>query len=157
MPVLNPTFPSATMEQAPQAPLFRCHDCKNRKTKDQFELRKTTSKYGAQGEPLSRCSSCAAKERDRNEKRKRKRDEDGNDASRVPAAPNRVISVDQFVAVLRKQRLTGVISISACVSIQGLDGEEDRMCTEIVGRVWEATGFRFTYEWFLLFRLRVNG
>ena len=77
--------------------------------------------------------------------------------SRVPAAPNRVISVDQFVAILRKQCLTGVISISACVSIQGLDGEEDRMCTEIVRRVWEATGFRFTYEWFLLFHLRVNG
>jgi|SRR5258706_3156891 len=35
--VLNPTFPSATMEQAP---LFCCHDCKSSKTMDQFELHK---------------------------------------------------------------------------------------------------------------------
>src|SRR5258706_3154656 len=37
MSVLNPTFPSATMEQAP---LFHCHDCKSSKTMDQLELRK---------------------------------------------------------------------------------------------------------------------
>src|SRR5258706_5348739 len=37
MSVLNPTFPSATMEQAP---LFRCHDCKSSKTMDQLELHK---------------------------------------------------------------------------------------------------------------------
>ena len=142
MSVLHPTFPSATMEQAP---LFRCHDCKSSKPKDQFELCKTSNKYGAQGEPLSRCSSCAAKERDRNEKRKRKRDEDGNDASRVPAGPDRVISIDQFMAVLREQRVTGVISFSARVSIQGSYGEEDVICTAIARHVWEATGFRFTY------------
>src|SRR5258706_2107665 len=37
MSVLNPTFPSATMKQAP---LFHCHDCKSSKTMDQLELRK---------------------------------------------------------------------------------------------------------------------
>src|SRR6266446_5512438 len=33
MSVLNPIFPSATMEQEP---LFHCHDCHNRKSRDQF-------------------------------------------------------------------------------------------------------------------------
>ena len=133
MSVLHPTFPSTTMEQAP---LFCCHNCKSSKPKDQFELHKTSNKYGAQGVPLSRCSSCVVKEQDRNEKRKRKRDEDGNDMSRVPAGPNRVISIDQFMAMLREQCLTGVISFSAHVSIQGSYGEEDGICTVIAGHVW---------------------
>ncbi len=133
-----------------QAPLLRCYDCKSSKTKDQFELRKRKNKYGEQGEPLSRCSSCAAKERERNEKKKRKRDEEGRDASGDPARPDRAISIDQFTSALHEQALTGVISFSARVSTQGLGVEEDGICTTIVGRVWEATGFRFTYGWFPL-------
>ena len=30
---------------------FRCHDCKNSKTKDQFTLCKLDNEYGVQGEP----------------------------------------------------------------------------------------------------------
>ena len=48
MPVLNPIFPSTTMDQES---LFRCHDCHHRKPKDQLALCKRTDKYGATGSP----------------------------------------------------------------------------------------------------------
>ena len=139
--VLNPIFPSATMEQEP---LYHCHDCHHRKRRDQFALRKRTDKYGAKGEPTSRCSSCTEQEQGRRENRKRKRDEEGPDASRDPGEPNRTISLEQFTTQLHENALTGTISYSANISTQELSGEADDLCTVIVGRVWEATGFRFT-------------
>ena len=44
----------------------------------------------------------------------------------------------------------GAISHSASVSTQGLSGEADDLCTVIIGHVWEATGFRYTYGQFTL-------
>ena len=143
MPVLNPLFPSATMDQEP---CFRCHDCKNRKRKEEFVLHKRDNKHGSQGEPTSRCLSCAAKERERRKNRKRKRDDERLDLPGDPAEPDRSISIEQFTALLREKALTGVISFSTRVSTQGLAGNADEMCSAIVGRVWEATGFRFTYD-----------
>ena len=67
-----------------------------------------------------------------------------------PADPVQVMSIEQFTALLCDQALMGVISCSAHVSAQGMDGGLDKICTVIVGRVWEATGFRFTYGQFLL-------
>ena len=144
MSVLNLILPSATMEQEP---LFCCHDCKSSKPREEFSICKRDSKHGVQGEPPSRCSSCAAKRR---QIRKRKRDEEGLDLSGGPAEPDRPISIEQFTALLREKALTGVISCSARVSTQGLAGNADDMCTVLVRRVWEATGFRFTYGRFPL-------
>ncbi len=64
--------------------------------------------------------------------------------------PDRILSIKQFTMLLREKALTGVISCSAHVSTEGLDGEEEGICSRIVGHVWEATGFRFTYDWFRL-------
>ena len=153
MSVLNPIFPSPTMEQGP---LFRCHDCKNCKPKDQFSLRKRDDKHGARGEPSSRCLPCAAKERARHETKKRKRAEEGLDASGDPAEAGRPISIEQFTALLREQVLTGKIYYSARVSTQGLAGEADEMRAGIVRHVWEATGFRFTYGPILLEGIMTN-
>jgi len=85
------------------------------------------------------------KERDRHMIRKRKRDEEGLDPSEDPAEPNPTISIEQFTALLREQALAENICYSARVSTQGLTGEVDEICSKAVGRVWEATGFRFTY------------
>ena len=144
--VLNPMFPSSTMDHEP---LFICHDCHHRKPKDQFALRKRTDKHGAKGDPSSRCSSCAEK-RHQHEKKKRKQVEEGPDLFGDPEEPDCIVSLEQFTARLRKDALTGVISYSARVSTQGLSGEVDDICTAAVRRVWEATGFRFTYGQSLL-------
>ena len=103
-----------------------------------------------QGDVLSRCASCAAKERERYKIRKRKRDEEGPDLSRGPAEPDRPLSIEQFTALLREKALTGVISCSARVSAQGIAGNADGICTVLVGHVWEATGFWFMYGRFPL-------
>ena len=124
-----------------QAPLFRCHDCKNKKPLDSFKLREKKDRYGEKGQPTSRCIPCAANEQHRRQTKKRKRDEE------CPAGPNLVISLEQFTEHLRQQALTGSIDWSARVSTQGLSGEVENV---IVKHVWEATGFRFTYGWFLL-------
>ena len=143
MSVLNPLSPSATtMDQEPH---HHCHDCKSSKCREGFSLHKKDSKHGLQGEPSSRCLSCVAKERERRKIRKRKRDEDGIDLTEDPAEPDRSISIEEFTALLREKALTGAISWSTRVSTQGLVGNADEMCTAIVGRVWEATRFRFTY------------
>jgi len=147
MSVLNPTFPAATMEQAP---LFHCCDCKKIKPKDQFAVRTRNNKHGKKGEPSSRCSSCTAKEHDRWIIRKRKRDGEGLDPSEDPAEPSPTIFIEQFTALLHEQALADDICCSARVSTQGLTGEVDEICKKLVGRVWEATGFRFTYGWFPL-------
>ena len=134
-----------------QAPLLYCLQCKNSKPRDEFALRIRSNKYGARGEPSSKCSSCVAKERHRHENRKRKRDEEGHETPMDPAEPDRpMLSVEQFMALLHEQALAGDICCSVRVSTQGLAGEADEICARIVGRVWEATGYRFTYGWFPL-------
>jgi hypothetical protein len=142
MSVLNSTPPSAAMEQVPR---FYCHDCGNRKLKEQFELRKRSDKYGVQGDPTSSCSSCAAKRRHRRENKKRKRDEEGPDPSRAPVQSITTISMAQFTAALRKEAVADDLCFSALVSTQGLVGDTNEIGRAIAARVWEATGFRFTY------------
>ena len=61
--------------------------------------------------------------------------------------PDRITYIQQFTVALHERALTGVIS---CFSTRGLAGEADEICTRIVGHVWEATWFRFTYGWFSL-------
>ena len=130
------------MEQ--ELPLPRCHDCRNRKPIDQFPLRKQNSKHGSRGEPSATCIVCTAKARDRREIKKRKRNEEGLDTYEDALEPNRVLAIEQFTMLLREKSLADVISCSARVSTQGLYGDENAICSVIVGRVWEATGFRFT-------------
>ena len=62
--------------------------------------------------------------------------------------PDSMLAIKQFTMLLREKALTGVISCTACVSTEGLDGEEEEICSVIVGRMWEATGFRFMYDQF---------
>ena len=133
-----------------QEPLIYCHDCHVSKPRDQFALRKRSDKHGEKGEPTSRCSPCAEKERHRRETKKRKRSEENPNLCVDPEEPNCLISLEQFAARLHEEALTGVISYSARVSTQGLSEEAGVICSMIVGRVWEATGFRFTYGPFLL-------
>ena len=128
-----------------QEPLLRCRYCENSKPRGQFPLRKRNHKHGARGEPSSSCVSCTVKARDRRELKKRKRDEEGADTYKDTPEPDRILSIEQFTALLREKALMGVISCYARVSTQGLDGEEEEICAGIAGRVWEATGFRFTY------------
>ena len=85
------------------------------------------------------------KEQDRCKKLKRKHDKDVLDMLGNPADPVQVMSIEQFTALLCDQALMGVILCSACVSAQGMDGGLDKICTVIVGHVWEATRFHFTY------------
>lgn len=63
-----------------------------------------------------------------------------------PEGADPILSMEQFAALLREKAQTGMISCSMRVSSEGIDGEEDEMCAGIAGRVWEATGFRFTYD-----------
>jgi hypothetical protein len=135
-----------------QAQLFHCCDCKDHKPKDQFPVCTKNNKHGAWGELSSRCSSCNARACERCENKKRKRDEEGPDPSGDPAKPNHTISVEEFMELLKEKALTGVISYSSRVSTQGLHGTADEICASIAGRVWEATGFGFTYNWFPLER-----
>ena len=146
MSVLNLVFPSATMEWEQ---LFYCHDCENRKPRDQFALCKQTDKHGAMGKPSTRCTSCAE-----NwhwcKSSKQKWVERGTDLCGDPEEPDCTVSLEQFTAGLHEEAITGMISYSACILTEGLFGEVDDICTAIVGHVWEATDFQFTYGWFLL-------
>ena len=76
---------------------------------------------------------------------KRKRDEEGFDTNEDTPEPDRVLSIEEFTTLLREKAPTGVFSYSARVSTQGIDGEDEDIRSRIVGRVWGATGFRFTY------------
>ena len=129
-----------------QEPLLQCQDCHSRKPQNQFALCKRSDKHGAKGDPSSRCSSCAEKRHQR-ENKKRKRAERGPGLCGDPGEPIPAISLEQLTAQLHEEALTGVISCSIRVSTQGLSGEVDDIHSVIVGRVWEATGFRFMYVW----------
>ena len=134
------------MEQEPL--FFYCHCCNSSKPREEFSICKRDNKDGVQGDPPSRCTSCAAKEQERRKIRKQKQDEEGLDLSGGPEEPDRLISIKQFTALLREKALMGVISCSACISAQGLADNVDNVCTVLVGHVWEATGFQFTYGQF---------
>lgn len=132
---------SATMEEEP---LLQCRDCHSRKPRDRFALRKKSDKHGAKGNPSTRCLPCAEKRHQR-ETKKRKRVEECPDLYGDPGEHDPIISLEQLTAQLHEEALAGVISCSTRVSTQELSGEAEDICSVIVGRVWEATGFRFTY------------
>ena len=108
------------------------------------------SKHGVLREPMTRCSACMVTEWERCETKKRKQDEEDIDLLGDPTELDQLISIEHFMALLHEKALAGVFSCSAHVSTQGLDGNTDEMCKVIVGHVWEATGFHFTYAWFPL-------
>ena len=81
---------------------------------------------------------------------KQKQVEDGPDLCEDPEEPDYTLSLEQFMAQLRKDTLTGMISCSECILAQGISEEVDGICTAIVQSMWEATGFQFTYVQFLL-------
>ena len=120
------------------------------KPKDQFNLRQKDDRFGSKGEPTGRCTHCMTRNRQTRQEKKRKRDEDGAHPSEDPAEPARIGSIDQFTELLRQQALEGGICCRMRVSTQGLAAEEDEIIKIIAGRVWEATGFRFTFVWLLL-------
>ena len=83
------------------------------------------------------------------QEKKRKRDEDSAHPFEDPAEPAPIRSIDQFTELLRQQALEGTIRCRMRVSTQGIAAEEDAILKIIAGRVWEATGFRFTFVWLL--------
>ena len=149
MSVLNPILPSVLPSVLPstameEEPLRYCHSCQIRKPKDQFVLCKRSDKHGEKGAPSTRCLPCA-ENRHQRENKKQKQVEAGTEPCGDPGEPDCVVSLEQFAARLHEEAKTGVISYSARVSTEELSGEVEDMCTAIVGHVWEATGFRFTY------------
>ena len=83
------------------------------------------------------------------QEKKRKRDEDDAHPSEDPVEPTPIRSIDEFTELLHQQALQGEICCRIRVSTQGLAAEEDAIFNIIAGRVWEATGFRFTFVWLL--------
>ena len=129
-----------------QAPFLRCIDCEVRKPRDQFKLRERDDKYGKKGDPTRKCSLCTTRNQNRHLNLKRKRnEEDPNLAELDPT-----ISIEQRTTMLHEQALRGDLCCRMRVSTQGLAVAEAEVIRVIVGRVWEATGFRFTYGWFPL-------
>ena len=133
-----------------QAALFYCHDCHGKKLKDQFKLHSKDNKYGKKGDPTSRCLPCAENERQRRQNKKRKRDEECLNPSESPATPDPIIPIEKFTELLRELARGPEIDWRTCVSTQGMVGEEEDISKLILRRVWDATGFRFTYGGFLL-------
>ena len=82
---------------------------------------------------------------DQHESKKQKQVEEGPDLCGDPGEPISIISLEKLMEWLHEEALTGVISCSTCVSTQELSGEADDICSAIVGHVWEATRFQFTY------------
>jgi len=81
---------------------------------------------------------------------KYKRDKEGLDSSEDPLELDPAISSKQFTALLHGHARRGDLCCHMCISNQVIAEEEDEMFKVIVGRVWEATGFRFTFVWFQL-------
>ena len=83
------------------------------------------------------------------QEKKRKHDEDSAHPSEDPIEPAPMRTIEEFMELLRQQALEGVISCHARVSTQGIAAEGDAILKIIAARVWEATGFRFTFVWLL--------
>jgi hypothetical protein len=99
---------------------------------------------------ISRCLSCVAKEQEGCEKKKRKRDKEVTIPSEHQQEPDSIIPIEQFTELLVELARGCAIDCSTRISMQGMVEEEDEIFKLIVEWVWEATGFRFTYIWFLL-------
>ena len=132
----------ATMDQAT---LHYCSGCKTKTSQDQFSLRQKDDKYGLKGEPTGRCTSCTMRNKQAHQNLKRKRIEEGTTPSECPDEHDTVITIEKFTALLRQQALMGDLHYRARVSTQGLAEEEEDILKIIVGHVWDATGFRFTF------------
>jgi hypothetical protein len=126
-----------------QASLHFCRDCGARKPKDQFHLRQKDDRFGCKGEPTSRCTSCATRSLERRQEMKRKRADDPSEVSAEPSPPQSIESIEQFTTMLHQQAHTDDLCCRARVPTKELAGNEDEVLKVLVGRVWEATGFRF--------------
>jgi len=130
-------------------PLYSCHDCYKNQPKEQFNLRKMDSPYGQKGEPTSRCTECTTRNQQNHRNSKRKRvNEDPDPPTEAP-----VLSFEQFTTTLTKHAQRGDLRFRVCVSTQEPTGDNDEVTKAAVGRIWEATGFRFT---FVHFHLRIQ-
>src|SRR5258708_35384226 len=83
----------------------------------------------------------------RHQTKKRKCTED---SSKGPVEPNCILSIEDFMASLCQQALTGEISYPAYISTEELPGDTDEVLKVISACMWEVTGFRFTYGQFPL-------
>ena len=102
------------------------------------------------GDPSLRCLPCAVKEQERYQRKKRKHDKEVTSPSESQEEPGSTITVERFTELLAELAHGREIDYSTCISMQGMVEEEDEIFKLIVKRVWEATGFRFMYVWFLL-------
>ena len=121
---------------------FLCHDCKCKKSKDQFKQHSKDTKYAKKGDPMCQCLPCAAKEQDRCQIKKRKRDDEGYhpSESQVEAIP-----IEQFMEMLRELAQGHDLNCRTHVSMQGMTEEGHGIFNIIVKHLWDTTGFRFTY------------
>ena len=133
-----------------QAVLFLCVHCKIKKPKSQFKLHSKDTKHVKRGNPLSQCLPCVVKVYEGCEKNKRKHDKEVPSPSESREEPNSIIHIEQFIELLAELARGHMIDCSAWISRQGMIEEEEDIFKLIVKQVWEATGFRFTYVWFLL-------
>ena len=88
---------------------------------------------------------------------KPERDEKGPDSSEDSLELDPATSSEQFMALLHGQALRGDLCCQTCISTQLIaEDEAEEMFQAIVGRVWDATGFRFTFVWFPLAGIEVK-
>jgi hypothetical protein len=133
-----------------QPTLYHCHGCKAKKPHDQFNLRRKSDKFGLNGEPTGRCTSCTMKNKQAHENLKRKRNKESFHTSESLEERNYAVSIEQFTALLRQKAPMDDLHFRAHVSTQGLVEEEEEIFKRIVKCIWDATGFRFTFVWFPL-------
>ena len=120
-----------------QEPLCHCY-CGDSKPRDQLPLCKKNHKH-------TRVSHHPAMPPgDQHKMTKQKHNEEGFDMNGDTPEPGHILSIKEFTTLLHKKAVTGVFSYSAQVSTQRIDGEDEYMCSRIIGHVWEATGFQFT-------------
>ena len=79
------------------------------------------------------------------EKNKRKRDEEVTTSSESREDPDGIIPIERFIELLAELARGREIDCRTRISRQGMVEEEDEIFKLIVKRVWEATGYRFTY------------
>jgi hypothetical protein len=126
------------------APLYPCHNCRQLKPLSEFELRAKDDRYGKKGDPTTKCTPCALRNRlsRQNKKRKHEPDEPTSVCTNDPVLP---VDRDRFMAALLTRRAPdGSLSCCMRVTTEGMVGDTKVIADIIAGDVWEATGYRFT-------------
>ena len=144
--IQTPPAPISLPTTMEQAPFHFCRDCMTRKPINQFNLHQRNDKYGAKGEPTGRCTHCTVRNQQRHQDLKRKH---GENPSGCLPEPSPALSTQQFMILLQEQALKGNLSYQTCVLTQGMTDEEGDIFDVIAACVWDATGFRFMFVWFL--------